>query len=63
VLLGRAPNDVRGFQRDAGLWVDGDPGPDTRGALHRLLAGLAPVPAVSAEAAKLARIAAIINEP
>ncbi|WP_339109278.1 glycoside hydrolase family 19 protein [Thioclava sp. GXIMD4216] len=34
VLLGQGPNDVRAFQRLAGLTVDGLAGPATRGALH-----------------------------
>lgn len=43
VLLGYAPTDVAGFQRAAGIGVDGKAGPVTRAALHRHLqtAGLA----------------------
>jgi len=72
VTLGYGPDEVRRFQADVGLKVDGDAGPMTRGSLHRELTGLAfaPVaappppitpPSTPAEA-KLARIAAIINE-
>lgn len=43
VLLGRSATDVKGFQRAAGLPVDGKPGPNTRAALHRALAKLPPV--------------------
>lgn len=39
VLLGHGPNDIRRFQEEAGLVVDGGAGPKTRAALHaRLLA-------------------------
>ncbi|SDF36648.1 putative chitinase [Bosea robiniae] len=39
VLLGYNANDIRRFQEDAGLVVDGSAGPKTRAALHaRLLA-------------------------
>ena len=44
VLLGREPADVRGFQRAAGLLVDGDAGPQTRAALHRALVAAIPAP-------------------
>lgn len=48
-LLGRATDDVRGFQRAAGLAADGLAGPATRTALHAALSGLpdllAPAPA------------------
>lgn len=40
VILGRAPDDVRGFQSDAGLTVDGISGPRTRAALHEALVEL-----------------------
>ena len=43
VLLGRDPADVRGFQRVAGLTVDGDAGPNTRAALHAALKSLPPL--------------------
>jgi len=37
VILGYKNTDVRGFQKSAGLAVDGDAGPKTRAALHRTL--------------------------
>jgi putative chitinase len=37
VMLGRAANDVRGFQKTAGLTADGIAGPRTRAALHGAL--------------------------
>lgn len=37
VMLGYKPDDVRGFQKSAGLTVDGIPGPRTRSMLHRHL--------------------------
>lgn len=37
VMLGRDRNDIRGFQRAAGLVVDGDCGPRTRAAMHGAL--------------------------
>lgn len=40
VLLGRDPGDVRGFQKTAGLAVDGVAGPQTRAALHKALVAL-----------------------
>lgn len=40
VMLGFAPTDVRGFQKWAGVKVDGDPGPKTRAALHQALVRL-----------------------
>lgn len=40
VLLGRAPDDVRGFQAASGLAADGIPGPLTRKALHAALRAL-----------------------
>lgn len=40
VMLGFAPTDVRGFQKQAGVKVDGDPGPKTRAALHQALVRL-----------------------
>lgn len=41
VLLGRSPDDVKGFQISAGLEPDGISGPKTRAALHSALAGKA----------------------
>ncbi|WP_121063355.1 glycoside hydrolase family 19 protein [Chachezhania antarctica] len=46
VLLGFAPDDVRGFQRSVGLRVDGISGENTRGALH---AGLVELDRIEAE--------------
>ena len=46
VLLGYAPDDVRGFQRDQGFTVgnqDGIAGPMTRTAMHAALVKLAPL--------------------
>lgn len=40
VFLGRDPADVRGFQKSAGLDVDGVAGPKTRAALHKALVAL-----------------------
>lgn len=40
VLLGRDPKDIRGFQKAAGLTVDGIAGPRTRAALHEALVAL-----------------------
>lgn len=40
VMLGFAPTDVRGFQKQAGVKIDGDPGPKTRAALHQALVRL-----------------------
>lgn len=73
VFLGYGPEEVRRYQDDAGLTVDGIAGPRTRAALHRDLTGLAfapadpPPPVVTPDPpspaeAKLARIAAIIRE-
>lgn len=39
-MLGFAPTDVRGFQKQAGVKIDGDPGPKTRAALHQALVRL-----------------------
>jgi putative chitinase len=39
VLLGQGADDLRSFQRRAGLKPDGVPGPITRAALHKALAG------------------------
>lgn len=39
-ILGRDPDDVRGFQRAAGLKADGIAGPQTRRALHQALVAL-----------------------
>lgn len=60
-LLGRAPDDVRGFQRDAGLKADGIAGPRTRGALHQALVALGSgAPTVEDRIAALeARVAAL----
>lgn len=74
VFLGRDPDDVRGYQSARGLTADGDAGPLTREALHKDLVAMAfappaepaiipPAPALSREADKLARIAAIVTEP
>lgn len=49
VLLGRNPDDVRGFQGASGLIVDGVSGPRTRAELHRQLMALPP-PATEVEA-------------
>lgn len=52
VMLGYGPAEVRRFQGDVGLKVDGDAGPMTRGSLHRRLTEKAfapvatPLPAV-----------------
>ena len=43
VVAGYGPDNVRAFQRDAGLTVDGIAGPRTRGALHRRLVGLSSI--------------------
>lgn len=40
VMLGYAVNDVKDFQKDVGLFVDGDPGPRTRAKLHEKLVRL-----------------------
>ena len=42
-LLGREPGDITGFQREAGLKVDGISGPRTRAAIHTALVGLPPL--------------------
>lgn len=42
-LLGRDPRDVRGFQSDAGLTVDGWPGRNTYAAIHSRLVSLPPI--------------------
>lgn len=68
VILGYGPDDVRRFQSDRGLTVDGDAGPLTRDALHRDLVALAfappaePLPSHTSAEAKLARIAAILAD-
>lgn len=41
VLLGYAPDDVRGFQIDQRITVDGISGPETRGAMHAALSAKA----------------------
>jgi len=48
VLLGHGATDARGFQRVAGLQVDGQIGAKTRLALHQALAELAARPAIAA---------------
>ncbi|PIE10059.1 MAG: peptidoglycan-binding protein [Rhodobacterales bacterium] len=40
VLLGRDPSDIRGFQAQADVLVDGISGPITRAAMHRELVAL-----------------------
>lgn len=45
VLLGYAPNDIRGFQRTAQIAVDGIAGPGTRAAIHAALLKLPAAPA------------------
>jgi putative chitinase len=71
VLLGYLPDEVRRFQADAGLAVDGVAGPRTRAALHGRLTTAAftapepppvPAPEPGPAEAKLARIAAIVAE-
>lgn len=48
VLLRLDPTDIRGFQKAAGITVDGDPGPQTRDALHAALKAMgAPAPEVA----------------
>lgn len=42
VLLGYKPNNVRQFQADFRLDIDGDVGPKTRAALHQALVALVP---------------------
>ena len=43
VLLGYAPNDIRGFQSGSGLIADGVTGKKTRAAMHKLLSAAEPV--------------------
>lgn len=43
VLCGYGPKDVRAFQQDHGLVVDGDAGPRTRAKLHSVLKSLPPL--------------------
>lgn len=45
VRLGYKPTDVRSFQKDTGLLVDGSSGPKTRAALHQALVKLTAAPA------------------
>lgn len=45
ILLGRDPEDLRKFQLDHGLMVDGVSGPRTRAAMHKALRALKPAPA------------------
>lgn len=42
VVLGYERSDIRGFQRASSITVDGISGPQTRGAMHELLAGVEP---------------------
>lgn len=58
VLLGRDPNSVEKFQRDKGLFIDNDPGPKTRAALHADLMRLTP----GATEAKSTSIAPVTEE-
>lgn len=44
VLMGRSPTDIKGFQKSAGLAVDGVAGPRTRAALHKALLALTEQP-------------------
>lgn len=67
VLLGYGPEEVEGFQRDAGLaLVDGIPGPKTRAALHqalvRLTAGAAARPEVKAAPVTEEKPVAVVPE-
>ena len=42
VLLGYAPDDIRGFQSENGLDVDGESGKNTRTRMHKLLSAATP---------------------
>jgi putative chitinase len=69
VLLDYEADNVRGFQRDAGLAVDGISGPKTRAAMHNALTALpapqtaptAPVAAPDDEQAAEARLIALVD--
>lgn len=56
VLSGRAPGDVAGFQKAAGLEVDGVAGPRTRAALHTALRRVKPAPATAPASDPLAAL-------
>jgi len=43
VLMGRNPNDVKGYQRAVGLAADGVVGPRTIASMHKTLVGMSPV--------------------
>jgi putative chitinase len=66
VLLGYAADDVRGFQRAAGLAVDGISGPNTRAAMHKALsaphsAPVAPPVVSDDDKAAEARLIAVVD--
>ena len=58
VMLGRDRDDVRGFQKLAGLNVDGVAGPKTRAALHKALVALTASPLRSSDT----RTAPVVEE-
>lgn len=43
ILMGRKPNDVRGYQSAVGLTADGIAGPKTLASMHKTLASMPPV--------------------
>lgn len=61
-LLGFEPEDVRGFQHAVGIAVDGDAGPQTRGALHAALAELDRLQTLGTPDVPAAEVAALLEE-